>query len=88
MYFTAFHALNRSHLMVHCQDREARLQFKGNLEVTRGNDGCCAMYVDFWLTIKLVKHMKMMVSCWLFYLQCTLLYNDIILLYLLIPRSY
>ena len=36
---TVFHALNISHLMVHCQASGARLQFKGNLEVTRRNDG-------------------------------------------------
>ena len=41
MYFTVFHELNRSHLMVHCQASEARFQFKGNLEVTCRNDGCC-----------------------------------------------
>ena len=33
MYFTTFHELNRSHLMVHCQASEERFQFKGNLEV-------------------------------------------------------
>ena len=27
-------------------------------------------YVDFWLTIKVVKHAKMMVSYWLFYFEC------------------
>ena len=43
MYFTGFRELDKSHLMVHCQASKARLQFKGNLEVTCINDGRCSI---------------------------------------------